>query len=410
MPTRDSSRIGPLLVTLADHPPRPHPLALPALAGACFAMSLNVNALAAVGSWMKADLGFDDARYGQVVAAAGIAAAVASLLLGGLVDRLGRRPPLLLGLLLFCLGSAGYLFIDSFAGWIAVRVATGFVGGVVLTSASSAVADLVPYARRGRAMGIVTAAILLAVPIGMPIATVLADLGHWRAVFGIQVVAGLVALVVLWRNLPRGLGRAETRPSLRAVIGRRDVAAALLSVVLYTGAFFAVTQFLSDWLHGSGLLGRERHWMVWIALGVFAAGGSALLGPLVDHSGKRRFVLITTLIVAVGLALLGRTGSVAVFAAIGIPIAVASASRSAALLALLTDLVPSGQRGTLMGLRNAANSLGTGTVPVLAGYVVAQGGFPTFLLIAGGLMLVSWLLIVVFVRDDRLVSEDRAPD
>ncbi|MFO1055262.1 MAG: MFS transporter [Planctomycetota bacterium] len=388
------------MTTTAARPHDTHRFAVLALAGACFAMSLNHQVLAAISTWMKHDLVLDEDGFGAIAGAAGIASGVASLVLGGMVDRFGRRPPLLIGLSLFAVANLGYLIADAFWAWIAVRVATGFVGGVVLTSASSAVADLVPYERRGRAMALVTAAILLAVPIGLPIADRLANGWHWRVVFGLQGIAALVALVALWSALPRGLGKATVRVPMHTVLARREIAAALLSVILYTGAFFAMTQFLAEWLATAKLLPRERHWMVWIALGVFASAGSFMLGPLVDKRGKRSVVLITTLVVAVGIALLGRSGSILVFASLGIPVAIASAARSAALLALISGMVPADSRGALMGLRNAANSLGTGIVTPLAGAIIGASDYPTFLLVAGGLILLAWLLVHRFVPDD----------
>lgn len=396
---RYSSRIGS---PVSDQKPRPASdpwLPVLALALASFATSLNVNVLAAIGAWMKPALSLDDAAFGRVVAAAGLAAAAASLLLGGRIDRHGRRTPLLAGLAMFTLGSAGYLLTADATTWIALRVITGIGGGVVLTSASSAVADLIPYARRGRAMGIITAAILLAVPVGMPVATVLATHVDWRGVFVLQAGVAAVSALLLLRTLPRGLGRAEQAVPMRVVLGRADVAAALISVLLYTGAFFATTQFLGDWLDSTARLGRSRQWILWVALGVFAALGSAMLGPIIDKMGKRRFVLLSSLVVAVGIPLLGRTEGMSLFAAVGIPIAIASAARSAALLALLTQLVSPSARGRLMGLRNAANSLGTGVVPWVGGIIVAEHGFPTFLMVAGGLVALSWTLVVFFVRD-----------
>ncbi len=369
-------------------------------------MSLNQNVLAAISPWLRSELGIDHEQFGRLSGAAGLAGAAGALLLGPVVDRVGRRPPLLVGMVLFLLANAGYLFAASYGWLLTVRLVSGFVAGVVMTSAASAVADLVPYERRAAAMGIVTGAILLAVPIGMPIASVLAEAWTWRAVFAMQVIAAVFACIALFHSLPHGIGRAQVRTSPWSVVKRLDVLAALVSVVLYTGSFFAATQFVADWLHETGLLPRERNGLLWITLGVFAAFGSFAFGRIADRTGKRRFVLASTLVIAVGLAMLGRVDAMLPFAAIGIPIAAVSAARSAVLLALLSEMVPPQNRGTLMGVRAAANNLGTGTVPILAGYVVQRHGFPAFLLVAGLLVFLAWLLVLCFVKSDR----DHIPD
>ncbi|MBK8975474.1 MAG: MFS transporter [Planctomycetes bacterium] len=380
--------------------------AVVALAASCFAMSLNANVFAALNPYLQDAYGFDDSQLGQLVAAAGLAGALGALLLGPLVDRLGRRPTLLGGTTVFVLASCGYLLADGFASLLATRLASGFVAGVVLTSASSAVADLVPYERRGMAMGIVTAAILLAVPVGMPVAILLAERGQlaglaaWRGIFVVQLAAALVTLVGLARALPRGAAQAGAVPRAQwAVLRAPAVLPALLSVALYTGAFFATVQFLGKWLDARGLLARDDQGVMWIVLGVVSAAGSALLGGVADRIGKLRYVLFSTAFVAIGLALLARAETLAFVVWVGVPTGVLSASRSGAVLALVSDLVPAGSRGALMGLRAAAVNLGTGTIPALAGALIERHGFPLFVRVAALLVALAWLLVRLFVPE-----------
>src|SRR5690606_18204544 len=113
---------------------------------------LNIHVFAALGPFLEPALGIGERQLGLLIATPGLAGTAGALLLGPLVDRFGRRGPLLLGTWLFALASLGYLFIDSLTGLTAVRAVTGLAGGVVFTSASAAAADLVDYGRRGRAM------------------------------------------------------------------------------------------------------------------------------------------------------------------------------------------------------------------------------------------------------------------
>jgi predicted MFS family arabinose efflux permease len=362
-------------------------------------MSLNANVLAALNPYLQADLGLGDDQLGGIAGAAGLAGTAGALLLGPMVDRIGRRPPLLWGTALFLIASCGYLVADSYPALIAVRLVTGFVAGIVLTSASSAVADLIPYERRGLAMGIVTAGILLAVPVGMPIAIALAEAGWWRGIFVVQIGASLLTLGALALTLEPGLGRGGRRVRQIEVLRSPAVLAALGSIALYNGAFFATMQFLGKWLDEVGILARGNQAWMWITLGLVSALGGAVLGGVSDRIGKRRFVLIATAVVAVGLVLLSRIDALTALIVVGVPVGVVSASRSGALLALVSELVPADARGTLMGVRTAAVNLGTGTFPWLAGYVYQEAGFPLFLHIAAGSMFAAWLLVRVGVPE-----------
>ncbi|MDA0373405.1 MAG: MFS transporter [Planctomycetota bacterium] len=368
-------------------------LAVAALAATCFGMSLNANVLAALNPYLEQALGLAKPELGALGAAAGLAGTVAALLLGPTVDRLGRRPPLLAGTAAFLVASLGYFVAGSFASLIAIRVATGFAAGVVLTSASSAVADLIPYERRGFAMGIVTGAILLAVPLGMPVALLFAEAGHWRGIFALQVAAAVVTLVALVRVLPEGLGKGSGGESQWTVLRHPGVAPALGSMVLYNGAFFASMQFLGTWLDEVGILAKASQGGMWITLGLVSAVGGMGLTKVADRIGKRAFVLLATAIVGGGLVMLARVEDMSMLVIVGVPVGIVSAARSGALLALVSELVPQGSRGTLMGVRTAAVTLGTGTFPWLAGEVYAAEGFPAFLRIAGISVGVAWVLV-----------------
>jgi MFS family permease len=133
--------------------------------------------------------------------------------------------------------------------------------------------------------------------------------------------------------------------------------------------------------------------MMWVVLGLVSALGSAVLGRVADKVGKRTYVLWATGLVAVGLGALANVDTLWLVTALGVPVGVLSASRGAALLALVSDLVPAQSRGTLMGLRSAAVNLGTGTVPALAGAVIEARGFPSFLWVAAGCVAAAWLLV-----------------
>jgi predicted MFS family arabinose efflux permease len=376
-------------------------LAVAALAATCFGMSLNANVLAALNPYLEDALGLGKPELGALGAAAGLAGTVAALLLGPTVDRLGRRPPLLVGTAAFLVASLGYFIADSFATLIAIRIATGFAAGVVLTSASSAVADLIPYERRGFAMGIVTGAILLAVPLGMPVALEFAEAGHWRGIFAVQVAASAVTMVALVRVLPEGLGRGGRTESQWEVLRHPGVLAALGSMFLYNGAFFASMQFLGTWLDEVGILAKSAQGGMWITLGLVSAVGGMGLTKVADKIGKRAFVLLATAIVGGGLVLLARVEDLPALVMVGVPVGIVSAARSGALLALVSELVPHGSRGTLMGVRTAAVTLGTGTFPWLAGEVYAASGFPVFLQVAGLSVAFAWVLVRFGVAEPR---------
>ena len=384
-------------------------LAVTALAFGVFVITVNVNLVGALMPFLResalyAGLAEDEVKValGHLLAVTNAAGAVAALLLGPLIDRVGRRGPMLWGGVLLLLGVAAHLAVDSHAQLLAARIVAGFGGGLVFTSASAAVADLVPYERRGAAMGLFSAGLFLATPLGLPIGVWIAksDAG-WRPAFGWLTVPALVALLGFARFLPPGIGKSGTKVSQLQVLRAPQVVAALLSVMFYTGAFFTSVQFAGTWLDETGLLPKEKQWQLWMTLGLATTVGSLFLPRLADRFGKRNVTLLTNAGVALCLVVLARVDSVAGLLAVGLPMAMFGAARTPALQALMSDLVSPSWRGTLMGLRSAAINIGGSVCADAGGALYAAHGYHALVFAAAGVIALSYLMIRVGVREPR---------
>jgi predicted MFS family arabinose efflux permease len=171
------------------------------------------------------------------------------------------------------------------------------------------------------------------------------------------------------------------------------VVAAILAIMCHVGGLLTPVQFTGPWLDDSGLMPRDRQWPVWLVLGLCAAAGSVWLPRYADRYGKWRFVLITTAPVSVGLILLAGLLSIEGLVLIGIPVALVAAARIGPQQALLSELVPVEQRGTVMGIRAAAVSLATGLAASGGTRLQDQHGFAAVLIAAGLLIGAAYFLV-----------------
>lgn len=381
-------------------PPNPAPLtrrqerfALAALTLGAFAMALNVHVMAPLRPFLATELGIGKDDWGGLLSIAGIAGATAALLFGPAIDRWGRRPPMLLGSVLFVIASAAHLTIESYSSFFVARMLAGFGGGVVYVGASAAVADLVPYERRAAAMGVFSAGIFLAFPIGLPLANVLAQAQQWRLIFLVQAAFGVLTGLALWRLVPSTLGRSNEWTSRLRVLRQPGVIAALCSVLLYTGVFFTTVAYTGEWLDETGVVPRAAQAWVWVTLGLGSAVGSLVLPRFSDRLGKRNFVLLTTLGVAVCFLLLSRITGVRGLVLVGLPITLLTAARMGPFQALMSEIVPSQMRGALMGMNSAAVNLGNGVFTAFGGRFYKAYDFETWLYVAASAVTVSYLLI-----------------
>lgn len=154
---------------------------------------------------------------------------LASLILvgGSLGDRLGRKKVFMTGIALFMLASLACGVSPSIQWIITARVVQGIGGALMIPGSLSILTALIVPNRRGRAIGIWSAATTLITVVGPLLGGVFADLGFWRGVFLINLPIGVVALLVLNFKVP------ESRDV--SIIGSIDFAGAALVTVGLAG-------------------------------------------------------------------------------------------------------------------------------------------------------------------------------
>jgi putative MFS transporter len=139
-----------------------------------------------------------DLTFGQaavMLLSAGVGAIGGSIVWGRAGDRLGRRRPLMAGILMFSLAT-GALALAPDGGWwyiAALRLVVGAgVAGVAVIAVPLAL-EFTPTRLRTRVVGFVTTAM---VPVGIMVAAVVAAALPWRAAFAIGLLPVLLVFFV----------------------------------------------------------------------------------------------------------------------------------------------------------------------------------------------------------------------
>ena len=123
-------------------------------------------------------------------------------MVGKLSDIYGRKPLLMIGIIVFLISSAGCGASPSMAALIVCRGLQGIGGGIIFSTVFAVVGDIFPPAERGKYMGLFTGTFALASVLGPAAGGLLTDNVGWRWIFYINVPVGLVALPAIWSNLP----------------------------------------------------------------------------------------------------------------------------------------------------------------------------------------------------------------
>ncbi len=183
--------------------------AAPGPLGGAFARFVTADVLFQLGNSSNAFLllrasrvGFDAGGVALVYLLFNLVAAVLALPLGGLSDRIGRRPLLLAGYLLYALAYGIAAFAPSKSGVVAAFVVLAVHTAIVEGQARSLVADLAPRERRASAYGVYYAAVGCALLPASLVAGLLWERVGPQAPFALGAACAIAAAIAFATLLP----------------------------------------------------------------------------------------------------------------------------------------------------------------------------------------------------------------
>jgi EmrB/QacA subfamily drug resistance transporter len=158
-----------------------------------------------------------------------ISLAALLLPLGAVGDRWGRKPVLLLGLLVFGVANLMSALAASTELMLAARLLSGVGAAFIMPVTLSVITAVFPAEERSKAIGVWTGVAGGGGILGMFLSAVLVDLLSWRWLFALPMLLVIVAAAMAWRRLPNS--REEQAKKF-------DVLGSLLSVVAIVGLIY----------------------------------------------------------------------------------------------------------------------------------------------------------------------------
>ncbi|HEY4545843.1 MAG TPA: multidrug effflux MFS transporter [Pedomonas sp.] len=151
---------------------------------------------------MSADLGSNMADAQLTVASFLAGLAAGQLIYGPLSDRMGRRPPLMVGVILYTIASVGCVFATSMDSLIVLRFVQAVGGAAAPLIARAVISDRCSGIEAARAFSLLML-VMGASPILAPtLGGLILMVGGWRTIFWVLTAFGLVALVWAFIALP----------------------------------------------------------------------------------------------------------------------------------------------------------------------------------------------------------------
>ena len=356
------------------------------------------------------NLGAGGKELGLLLASSALLEFIFAPVWGGISDRSGRRPVLMIGIVGY--GLSSLLFGLSTQLWMlfAARALSGVLSSATLVAAMAYVGDSTAEEDRGKGMGYLGAAMALGIIIGPGLGGWLAGDSLSRPFFIAAALSG-VALLLIFLLLPESLPVGERKKGKHKIstVNLCELGQALhspIGVLLFMVALFSFALTNFEAVFGLYALekfafGPEQVGTILMVIAIVSTIGKVtLIGPTTKRWGEAAVIKGSLFAGSVGFAVL-------LLAEAFVPLLLATAffilSKTLlrpATLALISKRATTGQ-GTAMGLSNSFASLGRIAGPIWAGFVFdANVNYPY--LSGSVIMFVAFLLSLVLIAPDRI--------
>jgi DHA1 family solute carrier family 18 vesicular amine transporter 1/2 len=324
-------------------------------------------------------LGASPTKIGFLFASFGVTLLTVSIPMGAVSDRIGRRAPMVGGLVALSAATLIFAYADTLPWLFAARLVQGAADAVTWVVGFALIADLYGPSDRGRVMGMVMSGTNFAFMFGPTLGGWLYEAGGIRLPFlvvGLLAIAGAIAF--MWLDLPPQKTERDVVP-IRAVLRIPAVAACALAVVSASATISMLEPVLPLFLTTSLGVGPARIGLLFGIGAVFSTILHPIYGRLVNRWGGRRLTMIGLVLVACTLPLLSLAWSyqsAIVFYVLTASTVALVITPSLAFMAEATSGAGVESFGVGYGLYNMAWGAGLLSGPALGGFFFERMGFP----------------------------------
>lgn len=355
--------------------------------------------------------GASETLIGIAIGIYGLAQAVFQIPFGLLSDRVGRKPLIVFGLVIFCIGSIVAASTESIWGVIIGRALQG--SGAIAAAVMALLSDLTREQNRTKAMAFIGISFGITFAIAMVLGPIITHAWGLHALFWAIAVLTILGIIITVAVVPSPATHILNRESsmVKGSFGKVLSNAKLLKLnfgilclhVLLMSSFVVLPQVMEH----AGFPPSE-HWRVYL---VTMLTSFVAVIPVIIYAEKKRHmkqvfmgcvaVLLLAEIVlwSSGLHLWAVIAGIQLFF-------LAFNVMEAILPSLISKESPAGYKGTAMGLYSTSQFIGVAIGGSLGGYVYGHAGAGAVFLVCAAIAVV-WLVVSSTMTEPPYVSSLR---
>lgn len=350
--------------------------------------------------------------YSLLIFAFSLSGGISAFAAAFYVDRYDRKTVLLTAFFFFAIGSILCSFANTFHLMLAARFFTGIFGGLLGGVSTAFISDMVPYERRGKAMGILNLGFGLASIIGIPFAIFICEHFDVFMPFRLVGILSLLTLIPAIIYLPKMRGHiTEEKNSILEVftalfslfifypsnilfpsakqklksniakiaevlniLRNRNLQNALLFGFFLVLGHFMFISFINPYLVGNlGFKLEDTKWM-YIVGGLSVSLTSPRIGKLIDTLGKLKSFRILILLSFIPILVISHLKEASIMMALLICafMFIFNSGRMIAAQTLITGAATEEERGKFLVIRSSMIELSEGLSAVLGGLILTK--------------------------------------
>lgn len=352
--------------------------------------------------------GYTPALIGLAIGAYGLTQAIFQIPFGWLSDRFGRKPIILMGLVLFAIGSLVAAMSDHIYGVIAGRLLQGC--GAIASAVMALAADLSRDEQRTKIMASIGMSIGAAFAAAMVLGPFLTGWLGLSGIFIVIAILAVVAMMVIYFLTPDTKHHFVQRDAIasRGEFSRifKDSQLMRLNFGIFT-LHFLLTSFFVAFPTRLASLDVELASHSWIYLATMI-GAVILMVPMIIIAEKKRqharVMLVGVMLIAAVQVAFGLSQFSLVLVVIAMVIYFTGFNLLEALLpSMISRIAPLSSKGTALGVYSTSQFAGAFLGGPVAGIIMQTYGMDGIYLV-GAFMAMVWALLLLGLKNPPAVS------
>lgn len=348
------------------------------LAAIQFAHVLDFVIMMPLGPNFMRVFGISPVEFSTLVSAYTFSAGIVGFFGALYADHFDRKKFLLFNFAGFIIGTFMCAIAPNFSSLLIARIIAGAFGGILNAGVLSLLSDLIPFQRRGTAMGTVMSSFSVSSIIGVPLGLYIANIFDWHGAFYFIVIISTIFWILAYLKLPSVKVRAEKKTfvqnlhNFKDILGKKDYLQSFSLTSTLAFGLFMIIPFISPYMVMNVGLKESDLPLLYLVGGTCTIVAARIVGKLSDKIGSFNvFKYVATFSVFPILAITnlpevpvwGAVAVSAIFTMLG-------SSRFIPAMTIVSAVVKPEDRGTFMSLENAARQLSMGLSSQVAGLII----------------------------------------